>query len=158
MPPPERQRPLRLLHVHSSFDPGGKELRCVKLINRWGPSLAHAIVSAVPGATGAARQVARGVPVLQLNLPGLTGWPAPRKLQALAGAMRGYDLILTYNWGAMNAVLAHTVFGPTLGLAPLVHHEDGFNADEAVRLKRGRNLFRMLALALGRRHRGLRAS
>ena len=143
----ERPRPLRLLHVHSSFDPGGKELRCVQLINRWGPAAAHSIVSAAPGAMGAARLIARGIPVLQLNLPGLSGWPGPRKLQALAAAMRGYDLILTYNWGAMNAVIAHSAFGPGLALAPLVHHEDGFNADEAVRLKTSRNLFRMLALA-----------
>ena len=142
-----RKRPLRLLHVHSSFDPGGKELRCVQLINRWGPALAHSIVSATPGAMGAARLIARGIPVLQLNLPGLSGWSGPRKLQALAGAMRGYDLILTYNWGAMNAVMAHSAFGPALGLAPLVHHEDGFNADEAERLKPSRNMFRMLALA-----------
>ncbi len=138
---------MRLLHIHSSFDPGGKELRCVQLINRWGPALAHSIVSATPGATGAARLIARGIPVLQLNLPGLSGWPGPRKLQTLAAAMRGYDLILTYNWGAMNAVMAHSAFGPVLGLAPLVHHEDGFNADEAGRLMRRRNLFRMLALA-----------
>ena len=96
---------------------------------------------------GAARLIARGIPVLQLNLPGLSGWPGPRKLQALAAAMRGYDLILTYNWGAMNAVMAHSAFGPAQGLAPLVHHEDGFNADEADRLLRRRNLFRMLALA-----------
>ncbi|HUQ14030.1 MAG TPA: glycosyltransferase, partial [Novosphingobium sp.] len=147
MPPAQRARPLRLLHVHSSFDPGGKELRSVQLINRWGAACAHSIVSAVPAAMGAAGHIARGIPVLQLNLPGLTGWPGPRKLQALAAAMRGYDLILTYNWGAMNAVLAHTVFGPALGLAPLVHHEDGFNADEAERLKPSRNAFRMLALA-----------
>ena len=143
----QRPRPLRLLHVHSSFDPGGKELRSVQLINRWGPAAAHSIVSATPGAMGAARLIARGIPVLQLNLPGLSGWPGPRKLQALAAAMRGYDLILTYNWGAMNAVMAHSAFGPGLGLAPLVHHEDGFNADEADKLKTSRNLFRMLALA-----------
>ena len=143
----QRPRPLRLLHVHSSFDPGGKELRCVQLINRWGPAAAHSIVSATPGAMAAARSIARGIPVLQLNLPGLSGWPGPRKLQALAAAMRGYDLILTYNWGAMNAVMAHSAFGPGLGLAPLVHHEDGFNADEADKLKTSRNLFRMLALA-----------
>jgi glycosyltransferase involved in cell wall biosynthesis len=87
------------------------------------------------------------MPVLQVNLPGLSGAPGPIGLRALATAMKPYDLILTYNWGAMNAVLAHSVFGPRLGLAGLIHHEDGFNADEAERLKPVRNMYRMLALS-----------
>ncbi len=142
-----RVRPLRLLHIHSSFDPGGKELRTVQLINRFGKGVMHTIVSAVPGATGAMRHVARGIPVLAINLPGLSGKPGPLKLRALATAMKPYDLILTYNWGAMNAVLAHSAFGPSLGLAGLIHHEDGFNADEAAGLKATRNAYRILALS-----------
>ena len=142
-----RGRPLRLLHVHSSFDPGGKELRTVQLINAFGKGVMHTIASAVPGATGAMRHVARGIPVLAINLPGLNGTPGPLKLRALANAMKPYDLILTYNWGAMNAVLAHSAFGPSLGLAGLIHHEDGFNADEAAGLKATRNAYRILALA-----------
>ncbi|MCA1662113.1 MAG: glycosyltransferase family 4 protein [Novosphingobium sp.] len=142
-----RSGPLRLLHIHSSFDPGGKELRTVQLINAFGKGVMHTVASAVPGATGAMRHVARGIPVLQINLPGLGGRPGPLKLRALAQAMKPYDLILTYNWGAINAALAHSAFGPSLGLAGLIHHEDGFNADEATRLKPSRNAFRILALA-----------
>ena len=142
-----RARPLRLLHVHSSFDPGGKELRTVQLINAFGKGVMHTVASAVPGATGAMRHVARGIPVLAINLPGLTGTPGPLKLRALAAAMKPYDLILTDNWGAMNAVLAHSAFGPSLGLAGLIHHEDGFNSDEADRLKTTRNAYRILALS-----------
>lgn len=147
MPSKPRSGPLRLLHIHSSFDPGGKELRTVQLINRFGKGVMHSIVSAVPGATGAMAHLARGIPALAMNLPGLTGKPGPLKLRALAQAMKPYDLILTYNWGAMNAVLAHSAFGPSMGLAQLIHHEDGFNADEAQGLKPGRNAFRMLALS-----------
>ena len=43
--------------------------------------------------------------------------------------MRGFDLVLTYNWGAIDAVMARRLFGGP----PLVHHEDGFNEDEAER-------------------------
>src|SRR5690606_4616858 len=57
-----------------------------------------------------------------------------------------YDLICTYNWGAMDAVMAHTLFADVHRLPPLVHHEDGFNEDEAVRLKPMRNVFRRIAL------------
>lgn len=142
-----RSGPLRLLHIHSSFDPGGKELRTVQLINRFGKGVMHSIVSAMPGATGAMAHIARGIPALAINLPHLAGTPGPLKLRALAQAMKPYDLILTYNWGAINAVLAHSAFGPSLGLAPLIHHEDGFNADEAQGLKPGRNAFRILALS-----------
>ncbi|MET0180109.1 MAG: glycosyltransferase [Novosphingobium sp.] len=154
MPPPaspplarERARPLRLLHIHSDFDPGGSQLRTVRLIRRFGPACAHSIVSRVPEAMGAADAIGRGVPVLQLNLPDLDGRPSLRRGRALAEAMRGYDLVLTYDWGAINAVLAHTVFGPSLGLPPLVHHEDTLDAAESERPRRRRNALRMLALA-----------
>ena len=40
----------RLLHIHSSFDPGGKELRCAQLIDAFGPQVEHAVVSAIPAA------------------------------------------------------------------------------------------------------------
>ena len=81
------------------------------------------------------------------GFPPLAGRFGIRRLQVLARAMRGFDLILTYNWGAMDAAMAHALFAPSLGLAPLVHHEDGFNADEAQRLKPARNWYRRLALA-----------
>lgn len=137
---------LRVLHLHSSFDPGGKEMRAVQLMNAFGPEVAHSVVSAVPGALGAARSIDPAIPVDYPDFPPLTGKPFPRRLQQLAQATLGHDLVLTYNWGAMDAVLAHTAFSEVLKLPPLVHHEDGFNQDEAVRLKWHRNLFRRVAL------------
>lgn len=137
---------LRVLHLLSSFDPGGKEMRAVQLMNAFGPQVAHSIVSAVPGALGAAQAIDPAIPVDYPEFPPLAGRPFPRRLQQLARAMAGFDLILTYNWGAMDAVLAHTAFAEVLQLPPLIHHEDGFNQDEAVRLKWHRNLFRRIAL------------
>ena len=138
---------LRVLHLHSSFSAGGKELRAARLMNAFGPSLRHVVVSAEPGAHGAAVALD---PALEVAFPGdfpsLQGRPTPARLLRLARAMKGFDLILTYNWGAMDAVLAHRVFGAALGLGPLVHHEDGFNQDEAERLKPSRNVFRRVAL------------
>lgn len=80
------------------------------------------------------------------QFPPLSGKPWPARLKSLAAAMAGYDLICTYNWGAMDAVLAHTLFADVYKLAPLVHHEDGFNEDEAGGLKLRRNLYRRFAL------------
>lgn len=140
-------RPLRLLHLHSSFAPGGKELRTARLMNLFGRGIEHSVVSAVPGELGASRALDPATEVaFPVDFPPLAGSPGPARLLRLARAMRGHDLVLTYNWGAMDAVMAHRLFGRMLSLPPLVHHEDGFNQDEAERLKLSRNLFRRLAL------------
>ncbi len=137
----------RILHCHSTFAPGGKEVRCARLMNAWGERLRHTIVSAEPQAMGAAALVGAQVPVdYPPEFPALKGRPAPPRLAALAQAMRGHDLICTYNWGAMDAVMAHRLFARAYGLPPLVHHEDGFNADETAGLKPARNLYRRAAL------------
>jgi L-malate glycosyltransferase len=138
---------LRVLHLHSSFQPGGKELRAAQLMNAFGAGIQHTVVSAEPGQLGAASAIARSVAVdYPTDFPALKGRPSPPRLLALARAMAGFDLILTYNWGAMDAVMAHSLFGGYLKLPPLVHHEDGFNQDEAERLKPSRNWFRRIAL------------
>ncbi len=139
---------MRILHLHSSFHAGGKELRCAQLINAFGPSIEHDIVSAVPDALGAQVAISPKARVrYPTDFPSLQGKPLPRRIERIAKAMQGYDLVLTYNWGAMDAVMAHTLLGPRMGLPPLVHHEDGFNQDEVVKLKTSRNWYRRLALA-----------
>ncbi len=138
---------MRILHLFASFDPGGKELRAAKLINAFGYTVAHTMVSAKQGALGAASAIDPSIAVFYASqFPALTGRPLPKRLRRIAEAMRGYDLVLTYNWGAMDAVLAHTLFGQLMRLPPLIHHEDGFNEDEAGGLKRSRNWFRRIAL------------
>ena len=133
----------RLLHLHSTFNLGGKEARAVALMNAWGNAFDHEIVSAVPHETAAAALIDPSVPHrLRDDFPPLAGPPSWRRLRALAAAMRGHDLVLTYNWGAMDAVLANRLFARR----PLVHHEDGFNEDEAVRQKPARVVARRLAL------------
>jgi glycosyltransferase involved in cell wall biosynthesis len=141
----------RILHLHSTFAAGGKERRAVRLMNAFGPRVVHAIVSGIPGETLAAREISRALTVeWPSDFPSLTGLPTPARLQRLARAMRGYDLVLTYNWGAMDAVMANTLFGEFYGLPPLMHHEDGFNADEQAGPKPKRNWYRRIAL--GRAH------
>ncbi|WP_429277638.1 glycosyltransferase [Novosphingobium gossypii] len=139
---------MRLLHLHSSFAAGGKELRAARLMNVFGTGVEHAVVSAQPGAFGARVALDQGLSVdFPDDFPSLQGRPTPARLLRIARAMRPHDLVLTYNWGAMDAVLAHRLFGAALRLPPLVHHEDGFNEDEANGLKPARNWFRRLALA-----------
>lgn len=139
--------PLRVLHCHSTFSAGGKEVRSVRLMNAFGPGLEHTIISAEPEAMGARALIERGVKVrFPQDFPSLKGLPTPGRLVALAEALKGYDLVCTYNWGAMDVAMAHTTFGKAFDLPPLVHHEDGFNEDEAGGLKTRRNLYRRAAL------------
>lgn len=136
----------RILHVHSTFDAGGKELRNVRLINAWGRDADHGIVSGDLDKRSAAQLIGSKPRVSWPKFPSLQGKPTPGRLSRLAKAMAGYDLICTYNWGAIDAVMAHTVFADAFNLPPLVHHEDGFNEDEAKRLKTRRNWYRKIAL------------
>lgn len=137
----------RILHCHSTFSAGGKEVRCARLMNGWGRRLHHTVISAEPEAMAAAALIEAGVPVCYpADFPSLKGRPTPGRLAALARALAGYDLICTYNWGAMDVVMAHRLFARSFGLPPLIHHEDGFNEDEAERLNPLRNLYRRAAL------------
>lgn len=116
-------------------------------MNVFGNGLAHTVVSGQPGAYGAKVALDAGLQVAYpSDFPSLQGKPTPARLHALARAMQSFDLVLTYNWGAMDAVLAHRLYGAWMRLPPLVHHEDGFNHDEAAGLKRSRNVFRRVAL------------
>lgn len=139
---------MRVLHLHSTFNAGGKERRSAALMGQFGAGIDHSVVSAEPGALGARALIPAGIAAhFPFGFPPLAGRFGVQRLKTLARAMLGFDLILTYNWGAMDAAMAHALFAPSMGLAPLVHHEDGFNADEVLRLKASRNWFRRIALA-----------
>ena len=136
---------VRILHLHSTFALGGKEARAVRLMNAWGDRASHVIVSGVPGEHGAAARIDKGIAwEFAQDPPPLVGRPSVARYEAIARYMRGFDLVLTYNWGAIDGVMAKRVFGR--GTPPVVHHEDGFNEDEAGGLKRERNLYRRFAL------------
>lgn len=140
-------RPPRLLHMHSSFSLGGKEARAIRLMNLWGDRARHSILSGVASDMGARAAIDAGVAVdFPVDVP-LIGPMRLSRLRALAAFMAGYDLILSYNWGAMDGVMAHRLFARSMNLAPLIHHEDGFNIDEVDRLKTRRNLYRRFGLA-----------
>jgi L-malate glycosyltransferase len=139
---------VRILHLHSAFDLGGKEARAVKLMNHFGRSASHVVLSAVPGALGARSEIDAGIKVdfPGCAAPALHGKPAPGRYLKLARYMQQFDLVLSYNWGSMDGVMARTLLSPFIQLPPLVHHEDGFNEDEAEKLNWKRNAFRSLAL------------
>lgn len=139
---------VRILHLFSSFDLGGKEARAVRLMNHFGGKAKHCILSAVPDAIGARDAIDRRI---EVEFPGdtapaLHGRPSMGRYRRLAQYMKKFHLVLSYNWGAMDGVMARTLLGATMGLPPLIHHEDGFNEDERERLDWKRNWFRTIAL------------
>jgi L-malate glycosyltransferase len=130
----------RLLHVFSTFVPGGAQVRVTNLMNAFGAEFEHAVL-ALDGRMDASERVDRQVPFEELAAPPKAGsLLTARRLRALF-AERRPDLVLSYNFGALDALFA----ARSLGLRA-IHHEDGFHADEAVRLKLRRTWLRRLAL------------
>jgi len=139
--------PVRILHAHSTFGHGGKEARAVQLMNAFGAAAEHVVLSASPGELGAREALAPPVKAeFPTDAPPLAGLPGLPRLFRLSRYMRRFDLVLTYNWGAFDAVMARYLFAKGMKLPPLIHHEDGFNQDEAAELKARRNLYRRLGL------------
>jgi glycosyltransferase involved in cell wall biosynthesis len=129
-----------LLHVFSNFVPTGPELRTVELMGAFGRDFRHSVVS-MDGRTGAAERLPPGLDVRIL--------PSPPKAGSVSTALRlrrlwreeRPDLVLTYNWGAFDMLLAARSAG-----FPVIHHEEGFNQDEAETFKRRRVWARRLVL------------
>jgi glycosyltransferase involved in cell wall biosynthesis len=139
---------VRILHLHSSFNLGGQESRTVRLMNHFGDQAEHTVLSGVANAFGAADAIDRRIKVSfpKDAAPALAGMPGMGRYRRLASYMKKFHLVLSYNWGAMDGVMAHTLFTRSMNLPPLIHHEDGFNHDEIDRLKWHRNWFRTIAL------------
>ena len=139
---------VRILHLHSSFNFGGQESRTVRLMNHFGDQAEHTVLSSVDDAFAARDAINRRVKVSfpKEAAPSLAGMPGMGRYRRLAGYMKKFHLVLSYNWGAMDGVMAHTLFTRSLNLPPLIHHEDGFNHDEIDQLKKRRNWFRTIAL------------
>lgn len=130
-----------LLHVFSNFTPTGPELRTVRLIGAFGNAYRHSVVS-MDGRTGAADLLPPRVDVRLLpNPPKAGSFVTAVRLRRLLLAQRP-DLVLTYNWGAFDMLLACR----SAGVRRVVHHEEGFDEDEAAAFKRRRVLARRLVL------------
>lgn len=136
-------RPQRLLHVLPSFAVGGIQIRLTRLVNAFGRRYHHTIVSLDGNALCRDRLDA------DLDVTIVAGPPGDQALVSRLLACRAFvrreapDLLLTYNWGAIEWALANRLFG----LARHVHFEDGFGPDEIDQQLPRRMMMRRWALS-----------
>ncbi len=134
---------MSLLHVVGSFGVGGVPLRMVDIINHFGRRFRHAIV-ALDNNFEAGSRFAGDVDKMLLPMRHSKGRALRGMLDgALALRRLRPDLLVTYNWGAIEWAMANRL----LSVARHVHLEDGFGRDEADSQHRRRVLFRRWALA-----------
>jgi L-malate glycosyltransferase len=143
-----------LLHIFSTFDPGGPEVRTASFMNATQDCFRHYLI-AMDGRYGALSRLRKDAHVEVLPRPPIVPQDighliAPLRAPAVvwrlirnAWWIRGQinrlqpNLLLTYNLGAASALMAR-------GAYPVIHTETGFDADEAARLKPARVLLRQL--------------
>lgn len=132
---------VRVLHVFSTFAPGGPQVRTARLLPELERGWRHSIL-ALDGCTDARSLLDPGLTFEILPAPPRAG--TPRTALALARVLRRLrpELLLTYNFGALDALLAARLVGPRA----VVHHEDGFRPDEVASFKRRRVWARRLVL------------
>jgi glycosyltransferase involved in cell wall biosynthesis len=140
------REPPHHLHVFPTFAVGGAQRRFAQLANHFGDRYRHTVI-ALDGRTEARQLIDPGV-----SLRVVAADRALRARRGLLRALRDYrrqlhelapDLLLTYNWGAVEWCLAQR-WAPPVGH---IHFEDGFGPEESPeRQLRRRVLMRRIAL------------
>ena len=133
----------RVLHVFPSFGIGGVPLRMVRIINHLGKRFRHTVI-ALDNNFDAAEGIASELDVAVLPIRGAKrGMLHNLACGALALRRLRPDLLLTYNWGAIEWAAASR-FSP---VSRHLHLEAGFSLGEADSQIPRRVLFRRWALA-----------
>jgi len=141
--------PPHFLHLFGPEAFAGQSRRAAALIAAWGDRARH-VVMLPEGGDAVRLRAAAGAARVEMaqNPPPLSGRPSVARYEAIARTMRGYDLVLTYGWGAIDGPMAARVFGRDA--PPVVHHEDGLERDELRGGRRDRALYRRIALSAAR--------
>ena len=130
------------MHVFPTFDMGGVQIRMASVLSSFRNACRHTII-ALDGKFRAKSHLDADLAVEYLA-PGIHRLSFPGRLRAIRALLRESrpDLLLTYNWGAIEWALANR-------MRPLCRHfhlESGFGPEEAKRQIRRRAWLRRLAL------------
>jgi len=122
---------------------GGAQVRLATIANHLGPRHRHTIL-AMDGAFDCDARLERSVvrAVAGMELGGRNIVARLLDMRARISAIAP-DLLLTYNWGAIEWALANRLWP----ICAHIHFEDGFGAEEADRQLRRRVLIRRVALS-----------
>ena len=132
---------MHILHVFSTFKVGGPQVRFAALVEGLGGAFSHSVI-AMDGNYAAAGLLPPAAKVAIGEKPPAGG--------SLMGRLKRYrreirarapDLLITYNWGAIEWALANASLD-----TPHIHLEDGFGPEEADRQFARRVWIRRLAL------------
>ena len=134
--------PAHLLHVLPSFEVGGIQARTAAIINHLKTRYRHTIL-ALNSNYQCRRQVDGDLQISYLAEPPQGGSliSSFRTAHRILRAAKP-DLLLTYNWATLDWASVNALFR----FCPHIHHEDGFNLDEADGQKLRRVLYRRLCL------------
>lgn len=108
---------------------GGPQRRFIQIANAFSPRYRHAII-AMDGRIDAVSQLSSDVTVDVLPVPlAKAGGLSVQNLKRIAATIRQQqpDLMLAYNWGAIEWTLVNRL----MRLVPQLHFEDGFGPEEA---------------------------
>ncbi|MCO7226243.1 glycosyltransferase family 4 protein [Pleionea sp. CnH1-48] len=130
-----------ILHVFSTFNIGGPQVRFAQLANAWEDQFHHHII-AMDGATNCTSLLNDKLSFEVENNPAPTGGLVHR-LKTLRQFLQQHKpaLLVTYNWGAIEWALAR--WGLSI---PHIHIEDGFGPEEQNQQIPRRVWFRKIAL------------
>jgi glycosyltransferase involved in cell wall biosynthesis len=131
-----------LLHVFPTFAVGGSQMRFAQLARLHGGRYRHTVI-ALDGKTDMAERLS-GLPVTceELHFDKRKPLQTWRRFRAALHALRP-DVLLTYNWGAIEWALINRLEGS----ARHIHIEDGFGPEEAQKQLKRRIWTRRLALS-----------
>lgn len=136
---------MKILHVVPSFSLGGMEKVLCSVLNAL-PNHVHQEIISLNGERGAEQWIQRGeVRLVDFNRPqGNLSF-----FRALYRAIQQSSptLLMTYNWGATDAIW----LGKLAGISTILHSEHGFNIEEALTTQWKRNAVRFLVYRLATR-------
>jgi len=140
-PRPAQPSARHLVHVLPGFGVGGIQIRLARLINTLGDRFRHTILT-INGQDGCRDRLdpALGVAIEAAPVKGGLFSRVDADAQRLASLRP--DLLLTYNWGAIEWAMANRL----LAHRRHIHAEDGFGPEEAERQLRRRIMLRRWAL------------
>lgn len=134
-------KPIHVVHVFSTYDAGGPQVRTADLIRRLPDGYEHSIL-AMDRRYGCRERTPEDRMRKWLHLDEVgTGLLKPRRFARYILAQKP-DVVATYNWGSIESVLGLR----WAGFPGVIHHEEGFGPEEFVKQKRRRVIARRFAL------------